>query len=152
MQACHDFSSNEKTKAKTDENVNHDCKGLRSLGIKHVRISRITEFLKLEYCQLSPNEKCQPHQTDHLVFTLGPPSKLLIKFVCLGWKQWGLAPVSFLACEAPKALQAPRKNNKNEIQWHCLYISRNSWARIRNLSLSKFIVWILDQDFWTLYK
>lgn len=88
MQACHDFSSNEKTKAKTDENVNHDCKGLRSLGIKHVRISRITEFLKLEYCQLSPNEKCQPHQTDHLVFTLGPPSKLLIKFVCLGWKQF----------------------------------------------------------------
>lgn len=34
------------------------------------------------------NEKCQAHQTDHSVFTLDPPSKLLIKFACLAWKHF----------------------------------------------------------------
>lgn len=56
----HDFSDNEGKKTKTEDNVNFDAhEGLMSLGVKNVRMSRRTEFKKLQYCQMSFHEKHQ---------------------------------------------------------------------------------------------
>jgi len=56
--ACHDISNNEEKKTKTEENINlDDYEGFISLGVKYVRMSRRSEFKKLQYCQMSFNVK-----------------------------------------------------------------------------------------------